>query len=111
MFSAPSPWPRRPASPSASVPRSPSLTRRAARHQATAAAADSSGRGDGAGNGRGGNGSGNGPRKVTGNPYSVNQSATMKVSAVGCGHGGTVWSLDNFPHTNLSAGSIGFATV
>ncbi|WP_267880559.1 hypothetical protein [Streptomyces sp. Mg1] len=41
----------------------------------------------------------------------MNQSATMKVSAVGCGHGGTVWSLDNFPHTNLSAGSIGFATV
>ncbi|MFE9840755.1 hypothetical protein [Streptomyces goshikiensis] len=63
------------------------------------------------GNGRGGNGSGNGPSNVTVNPYSVHQGATMQVSAAGCGHGGTVWSHGNFPQTNLSAGSIGFATV
>ncbi|MCX4529456.1 MULTISPECIES: hypothetical protein [unclassified Streptomyces] len=61
--------------------------------------------------GRGGNGSGNGPSNVTVNPYSVHQGATMQVSAAGCGHGGTVWSHGNFPQTNLSAGSIGFATV
>ncbi|MFE3993878.1 hypothetical protein ACFXPW_19655 [Streptomyces goshikiensis] len=75
---------------------------------------DGSGRGgdgNGPGNGRGGNGSGNGPSNVTVNPYSVHQGATMQVSAAGCGHGGTVWSQGNFPQTNLSAGSIGFATV
>ncbi|GHD63139.1 hypothetical protein OHU17_06315 [Streptomyces goshikiensis] len=71
---------------------------------------DGSGRG-GDGPGRGGNGSGNGPSNVTVNPYSVHQGATMQVSAAGCGHGGTVWSHGNFPQTNLSAGSIGFATV
>ncbi|MFI5640430.1 hypothetical protein ACIA8H_23895 [Streptomyces goshikiensis] len=64
------------------------------------------------GNGRGGNGyGGNGPSNVTVNPYSVHQGATMQVSAAGCGRGGTVWSHGNFPQTNLSAGSIGFATV
>ncbi|MDJ0382803.1 hypothetical protein [Streptomyces sp. G-G2] len=53
----------------------------------------------------------NGPSNVTVNPYSVHQGATMQVSAAGCGHGGTVWSHGNFEQTNLSAGSIGFATV
>ncbi|MBT2407903.1 MULTISPECIES: hypothetical protein [unclassified Streptomyces] len=62
------------------------------------------------GGGNGGNG-GNGPSNVTVNPYSVHQGATMQVSAAGCTHGGTVWSHGNFPQTNLSAGSIGFATV
>ncbi|MFJ5811012.1 hypothetical protein OG906_06760 [Streptomyces sp. NBC_01426] len=56
-------------------------------------------------------GGGNGPSNVTVNPYSVHQGSTMQVSAAGCGHGGTVWSHGNFPQTNLSAGSIGFATV
>ncbi|MEU9039728.1 hypothetical protein AB0D45_33160 [Streptomyces sp. NPDC048352] len=56
-------------------------------------------------------GGGNGPSNVTVNPYSVHQGASMQVSAAGCGHGGTVWSNGNFPQTNLSAGSIGFATV
>lgn len=56
----------------------------------------------------GGNG---GPSNVTVNPYSVHQGSSMQVSAAGCGHGGTVWSHGNFPQTNLSAGSIGFATV
>jgi hypothetical protein len=56
----------------------------------------------------GGNG---GPSNVTVQPYSVHQGATMQVSAAGCGRGGTVWSNGNFPQTNLSAGSIGFATV
>ncbi|MFD4132596.1 hypothetical protein [Streptomyces goshikiensis] len=70
-----------------------------------------SGNGFGNGNGRGGNGSGNGPSNVTVNPYSVHQGATMQVSAAGCGRGGTVWSHGNFPQANLSAGSIGFATV
>ncbi|MEW2412931.1 hypothetical protein AB0953_04265 [Streptomyces sp. NPDC046866] len=35
----------------------------------------------------------------------------MQVSAAGCTRGGTVWSPNNFPQANLSAGSIGFATV
>lgn len=56
----------------------------------------------------GGNG---GPSNVTVNPYSVHQGSTMQVSAAGCGHGGIVFSHGNFPQTNLSAGSIGFATV
>ncbi|MFJ9076396.1 hypothetical protein ACIRO3_14215 [Streptomyces sp. NPDC102278] len=56
-------------------------------------------------------GGGNGPSNVTVNPYSVHQGSTMQVSAAGCGRGGTVWSHGNFPQTNLSAGSIGFATV
>ncbi|MGW8889305.1 hypothetical protein [Streptomyces sp. NPDC055749] len=52
----------------------------------------------------------NGPSDVKVNPSSVHQGATMQVSAVGCGHGGKVWS-NAFPTTNLSAGSTGFATV
>ncbi|MBT2450518.1 hypothetical protein J7F03_26275 [Streptomyces sp. ISL-43] len=56
----------------------------------------------------GGNG---GPSNVTVNPYSVHQGASMQVSAAGCGRGGIVFSHGNFPQTNLSAGSIGFATV
>ncbi|AWZ07774.1 MULTISPECIES: hypothetical protein [unclassified Streptomyces] len=54
---------------------------------------------------------GGGPSNVTVNPYSVHQGASMQVSAAGCGHGGIVFSHGNFPQTNLSAGSIGFATV
>ncbi|CAM5639131.1 hypothetical protein SAVIM338S_06226 [Streptomyces avidinii] len=54
---------------------------------------------------------GGGPSNVTVNPYSVHQGASMQVSAAGCGHGGIVFSPGNFPQTNLSAGSIGFATV
>ncbi|MCC0094774.1 hypothetical protein K7B10_08245 [Streptomyces flavotricini] len=63
--------------------------------------------------GQGGNGgnNGNGPSNVTVNPYSVHQGSMMQVSAAGCRHGGTVWSAGNFPQTNLSAGSIGFASV
>ncbi|MFI8338881.1 hypothetical protein ACIF8W_02160 [Streptomyces sp. NPDC085639] len=61
--------------------------------------------------GRGGNGGGNGPSNISVNPYSVHQGSTMQVSAAGCGHGGTVTSHGNFPPANLSAGSIGFATV
>ncbi|MFD5508460.1 hypothetical protein ACFWIB_11895 [Streptomyces sp. NPDC127051] len=64
----------------------------------------------GGNNGNNGN-NGNGPSNVTVNPYSVHQGSTMQVSAAGCRHGGTVWSAGNFPQTNLSAGSIGFATV
>ncbi|GAA3010270.1 hypothetical protein [Streptomyces fulvorobeus] len=52
----------------------------------------------------------NGPTNVTVNPYSVHQGATMQVSAMGCGHGGKVWS-NAFPTTNLSAGSTGYATA
>ena len=52
----------------------------------------------------------NGPSDVMVNPFSVHQGATMQVSAVGCGHGGKVWS-NAFPTTNLSAGSTGFATA
>ncbi|MEU9379376.1 hypothetical protein AB0D94_37255 [Streptomyces sp. NPDC048255] len=60
--------------------------------------------------GVGGNG-GNGPSNISVNPYAVHQGSTMQVSASGCGHGGTVSSHGNFPPANLSAGSIGFATV
>ncbi|MGW0391726.1 hypothetical protein ACWDYJ_12685 [Streptomyces sp. NPDC003042] len=56
-------------------------------------------------------GGGNGPHNISVNPYSVHQGSTMQVSASGCGHGGTVTSHGNFPPANLSAGSIGFATV
>ncbi|MET9324691.1 hypothetical protein ABZX75_31735 [Streptomyces sp. NPDC003038] len=56
-------------------------------------------------------GGGGGPSNVSVNPYSVHQGSTMQVSASGCGHGGTVTSPGNFPPANLSAGSIGFATV
>ncbi|MFD3806617.1 hypothetical protein ACFWSF_32030 [Streptomyces sp. NPDC058611] len=56
-------------------------------------------------------GGGGGPSNISVNPYSVHQGATMQVSASGCGHGGTVTSHGNFPPANLSAGSIGFATV
>lgn len=56
----------------------------------------------------------NGPTNVTVNPFSVHQGATMQVSAMGCGHGGKVWS-NAFPTTDLSAapapGSTGFATA
>ncbi|MEJ8641253.1 hypothetical protein WKI68_06725 [Streptomyces sp. MS1.HAVA.3] len=58
--------------------------------------------------GQGGNG---GPSNISVNPYAVHQGSTMQVSASGCGHGGTVTSHGNFPPANLSAGSIGFATV
>ncbi|MEU3776116.1 hypothetical protein AB0F11_23450 [Streptomyces sp. NPDC032472] len=68
------------------------------------------GDGDGGRGGDGGN-SGRGPSNVTVNPYSVHQGSTMQVSAAGCTRGGTVWSPNNFPQANLSAGSIGFATV
>ncbi len=61
--------------------------------------------------GTGGNGNGRGPSNVTVNPYSVHQGSTMRVTAVGCTRGGTVWSPNNFPQTNLSAGNIGVATV
>ncbi|MFD3694948.1 hypothetical protein ACFWUZ_02090 [Streptomyces sp. NPDC058646] len=57
------------------------------------------------------NGGGNGPSNISVNPYAVHQGSTMQVSASGCGHGGTVASNGNFPPANLSAGSIGFATV
>ncbi|WP_374777224.1 hypothetical protein [Streptomyces sp. NBC_01310] len=60
------------------------------------------------GGGQGGNG---GPSNVSVNPFAVHQGSTMQVSASGCGHGGTVTSHGNFPPANLSAGSIGFATV
>ncbi|AXE24167.1 hypothetical protein C0216_12500 [Streptomyces globosus] len=60
--------------------------------------------------GQGGNG-GRGPSNVSVTPYSVHQGATMQVSAAGCGHGGTVASPGNFSPANLSAGSVGFATV
>ncbi|MEU9145617.1 hypothetical protein [Streptomyces sp. NPDC048349] len=60
--------------------------------------------------GRGGDG-GRGPSNVSVNPFAVHQGSTMQVSAAGCGHGGTVTSHGNFPPANLSAGSIGFATV
>ncbi|MFD3548075.1 hypothetical protein ACFWUW_21170 [Streptomyces sp. NPDC058655] len=56
-------------------------------------------------------GGGGGPSNISVNPYSVHQGSTMQVSASGCGHGGTVTSHGNFPPANLSAGSIGFATV
>lgn len=56
-------------------------------------------------------GGGGGPSNISVNPYAVHQGATMQVSASGCGHGGTVTSHGNFPPANLSAGSIGFATV
>ncbi|QNE73570.1 hypothetical protein F0344_02130 [Streptomyces finlayi] len=52
----------------------------------------------------------NGPTNVTVNPFSVHQGATMQVSAMGCGHGGKVWS-NAFPTTTLSAGSTGYATA
>ncbi|WP_323187990.1 hypothetical protein [Streptomyces sp. NBC_01264] len=35
----------------------------------------------------------------------------MQVSAAGCQLGGIVFSHGNFPQTELSAGSVGFATV
>lgn len=56
-------------------------------------------------------GGGGGPSNISVNPFAVHQGSTMQVSAAGCGHGGTVSSPGNFPPTNLSAGSIGFATV
>ncbi|MEU9251955.1 hypothetical protein AB0D66_08950 [Streptomyces sp. NPDC048270] len=56
-------------------------------------------------------GGGGGPSNVSVNPFAVHQGSTMQVSASGCGHGGTVTSHGNFPPANLSAGSIGFATV
>ncbi|MFD3543992.1 hypothetical protein ACFWUQ_31435 [Streptomyces sp. NPDC058662] len=56
-------------------------------------------------------GGGGGPSNISVNPYAVHQGSTMQVSASGCGHGGTVTSHGNFPPANLSAGSIGFATV
>lgn len=56
----------------------------------------------------GGNG---GPSNVAVSPYSVHQGSVMQVSAAGCGRGGIVFSHGNFPQTNLSAGSVGFATV
>lgn len=54
---------------------------------------------------------GAGPRKVTVNPYSVQQGSSMQISATGCHHGGTVWSHGNFPQTTLSAGSVSFVTI
>ncbi|MFF5447883.1 hypothetical protein [Streptomyces sp. NPDC012888] len=54
---------------------------------------------------------GNGPGNVSVNPFSVHQGSTMQVSATGCGHGGTVSSPGNFSPSNLSAGTVGFATV
>ncbi|MER5935192.1 hypothetical protein [Streptomyces sp. NPDC002054] len=54
---------------------------------------------------------GNGPSNVSVNPFSVHQGSTMQVSASGCGHGGTVSSPGNFSPANLSAGTVGFATV
>lgn len=56
-------------------------------------------------------GGGGGPSNVSVNPFAVHQGSTMQVSASGCGHGGIVTSHGNFPPANLSAGSIGFATV
>ncbi|MEU0159612.1 hypothetical protein ABZ154_12405 [Streptomyces sp. NPDC006261] len=45
----------------------------------------------------------NGPVNVAVNPQAVHQGGTLKVTARGCGHGGTVWS-NAFPTTSLSAG-------
>ncbi|MEV6652988.1 hypothetical protein [Streptomyces sp. NPDC051219] len=57
----------------------------------------------------GGNG---GPRNVTVNLRQVHQGSTIQVSASGCDRGGLVSSNDGaFPRAELSAGSVGFATV